>query len=537
MKLSSLFFLLFISSSIFAQDITMQWLEKQPKSYAKDFYIWRYLNKDITPQQANQALSQVRRLNTKILYRYITKSDDPILKDYKSCMRAKTLKLVNSDDYCIEAGLSMYDATKLSRKDLKQVIQKVQKEYPKFAQKLSILDSAIPFKSLIETDNETFFGVFNQVGGKYRSQYFNQLFPIKTLHRLKTDQRDFTTMIQLITSNPNMSKAQKSLLHFEDQGLNYKNTFALAINAIKYKKKSLALRYLDQAYKKAYFQMEKDNVIFWQYQLTKEKKHLDQLVSSWDVNLYTLFAHSELKTSHPNIVYNIEQKQDAKGLFDISNPFKWHKVLDESKNIDEIKMKKYENIFSTEDTLGHLAFVKERYNQYKKSYFVTPYQNYLKSLDKDRQALIYAIARQESRFIPTSISTAYAMGVMQIMPFLSKAIAKELKEPYDIDKQLEPKTNLKYANHHLNFLDKRLDNPLFIAYAYNGGIGFTKRILKSGLFKKGRYEPWLSMELIPYSETKKYGKKVLANYYIYQNYLNPKNKIFFSELIKSIKNY
>ena len=126
---------------------------------------------------------------------------------------------------------------------------------------------------------------------------------------------------------------------------------------------------------------------------------------------------------------------------------------------------------------------------------------------------------------------------MQIMPFLSKALAIELKEPYDIFKQLEAKTNLRYANKHLNFLEHRLNHVLFIAYAYNGGIGFTKRkILKAGLFKKGRFEPYLSMELIPYDESKKYGKKVLVNYLLYNNMMNPHNKLTLRKLISSIKN-
>ena len=528
-------FLLLISTSIFAQDITLKWLEQQPQSYAKDFYIWRYLNEDITPKEANEALSQVRRLNNKIFYRYINKANDPIFDDFKSCMKEKTLKLLNKDDYCIEAGLSMYDATKLSRKDLDHIIKKVQKEYPHFAKKLQVLRSALPFKTLIEQDNKIFFEVFNQVGGNYRVAQFNELFPVKTLQRLKADKWNFTTMIQLITSNPKMKKAQKSLLNFYDEELNYKTSFALAINAIKHKKKQLALKYLQLSYDKAYYQMEKDNVSFWQYQLSNEKQYLERLSNSWDVNIYTLFANHKLKQDPDNIVFQLDQL-NKKSSFDTNNPFQWHEVLEESKKIDDTQMKHYENLFSSPETLGHLAFVKERFHKYKKSFFITPYEEYIGNLDKNRQALIYAIARQESRFIPTSISTSYAMGIMQIMPFLSRALAKELKEPYKIDKQLEPKTNLRYANRHLNFLERRLDNPLFIAYAYNGGIGFTKRTLKGGLFKREKYEPWLSMELIPYSETKKYGKKVLANYFIYQNYLNPTNKINFSKLIASIKN-
>jgi soluble lytic murein transglycosylase len=531
------FLLLSISTFILANEITMQWLEKQPKSYAKDFYIWRYLNQDITAQEAQKALSQVRWLNNKILYRYISKSDNPILQDYKRCMRGKTQTIIKKQDYCIEAGLSIYDATKLSKQELEQVIQKVQKEYPSFAKKLAILHSALPFKSLIESDSDTFYGVFNQTGSAYRAKFFNETFPLKTLQRLQKDERDFTTMVKLIVTNPKMKKAQKSLLNFSNDSLNFQTTFALAINAIQNKAEKKALEYLEIAYKKAYFQMEKDNVLFWQYQLTEDKKYLDTLSSSWDVNIYTLFANNELKKPQQNIVYTIEQKPNSKSLFDIEDPFIWHKVLSDSKKMDDEKLKKYEKLFSNDDTLGHLAFVKERYSKYKKSYFVTPYQEYLHKLDKNRQALIYAIGRQESRFIPTSISTAYAMGVMQIMPFLSKALAKQLKEPYDIDKQLEAKTNLRYADHHLDFLEYRLNNPLFIAYGYNGGIGFTRRSLKQGLFQKSQYEPWLSMELISYSETKKYGKKVLANYFIYQNYLNPKNKITFDQLIAQIKNY
>ena len=44
------------------------------------------------------------------------------------------------------------------------------------------------------------------------------------------------------------------------------------------------------------------------------------------------------------------------------------------------------------------------------------------------------------------------------------------------------------------------------------------------------------MELLPYDETKKYGKKVLANYFVYNNYLNTNNKVKISTLIKNIQN-
>lgn len=534
--LSIFTFSLFASSN---DTISMSWLQKQPKSFAKDFYIWRYLAQDITPSEANKALEQVRYLNNKILYRYIAKSKDKNLLEYKRCQKSQTKKLIQKEDYCIEAGLSIYDATKLSKKELKKVIQKVEPEYKKFTQQLQILHSAIPFKTLQESDPEVFFDTFNMTGSAYRARYFNHYFPSSLLKKLKNKkyQKDFTTTIKLIVTNKNMPKAQISLLKLSPENLNFKSVFHLAINAIIHKKEDLALIYLEDAYKKAYFQMEKDNITFWQYQLTQNKKYLDTLAKSWDVNIYTLYASNILKKEQKNIIFDIKQKDSALNKnFDKANPFNWLKVLKETKKMDDKKLKKYQDTFTQTETLGHLAFVKERYDRYRNSYFVTPYKNYIGKLNKDRQALIYAIARQESRFIPTSISTAYAMGAMQIMPFLSKALAKQLKEPYDIDKQLEAKTNLRYANHHLNYLTKKLDNPLFVAYAYNGGIGFTTRLLKTGLFKKRKYEPFLSMELVPYDETKKYGKKVLANYYIYQNHLNKNNKTTLQSLIDTIKN-
>ena len=526
-----------LNSSLSAKkNITLKWLKQQPTSYAKDFYIWRYLNQNITPKEANKALAQVRRLNNKILYRYINKSKDETLKDYKSCMKAKTKDLIGKKPYCIEAGLSVYDATKLSKKDLTLVLNKVKDEYPLLADKLKILNSPTPFQTLASSEAKTIFDTFNQVGGVYRVKHFNQYLPKQLLKKLKYEKK-FAQTIKLIVTNLNMRKSQISLLQLSPENLKYKSVFHLAINAIRHKKEDFALIYLEDAYTKAYYQMQKDNITFWQYQLTTDKKYLELLNKSWDVNLYTLYAKNILKQKHTNIIYDIKLlKDNPKYTYDISDPFAWLKVLKQSKKMDDKKLKKYKNMFTSEETLGHLSFVKERYDRYRNSYFVTPYENYMRTTKKNMSSLIYAIGRQESRFIPTSLSTAYAMGTMQIMPFLSKALAKQLKDPYDIDMQLDAKTNIRYAKHHLKYLKRAVKHPLFIAYAYNGGIGFTKRLLKQKLFSKGKYEPYLSMELLPYDETKKYGKKVLANYFIYQNHLNNKNKISFDSLIEGIKN-
>ena len=155
-----------------------------------------------------------------------------------------------------------------------------------------------------------------------------------------------------------------------------------------------------------------------------------------------------------------------------------------------------------------------------------PYRDAMIGKDVKRVALIYAIARQESRFVPASVSPSYALGMMQIMPFLIKHLAKQKKEKIDLDDIFDPFVAIDYADKHLNYLNRFLYHPLFVAYAYNGGIGFTKRTLrKDNMFKRGRYEPYLSMELIDYVESREYGKKVLTNYVVYLNLLGVKTKI------------
>ena len=523
--------LLSLPLMLFSKDITLEWLDSKPKGVYKDFYIWQYLKQDIKPAQALKAVEQVKYLNPKIFHLFSKKYDDDSFKLYSKCLKMGNGKLLKQEDYCIESGLSVYDATKLSYGELSNVIEKVQNNYPLYSKKLQILNSPAPFRALINSDNETFFDTFNECGSVYRLKHFNETFPLKFLQKLKSDEKNFDRTIKRIVTNLDMSKAQKSLLYLDPKGLSYKTLFHLAVNAIRHGEEKFALNYLEEAQKKAYYQMEKDNITFWQYLLTKDEKFLKKLTLSWDVNIYTLYANEKLDKKQNNIIFNIKQ-DNKKSTYDDKDPFRWLPVLNDTKKMDEQKMEKYNDLFASEETLPHLAFVKERYDRYKNSYFITPFKDIVSRYDNERKALIYSIARQESRFIPSSISFAYAMGTMQIMPFLSKAIAKELKEPYDIYEQLDPGVNIRYADHHLDMLEKKLRHPLFIAYAYNGGIGFTTRSLKKGLFKEGKYEPFLSMELLQFDETKKYGKKVLANYYVYHNHLN-KDKVKISELLES----
>jgi len=528
--------LLFANTS----DITLDWLKDKPRTYAKDFYIWQFLKQDITPEDAISALGQARYVNNRLLFSYAKKLQHDETTAVIQCMRAKANTLVNSNADCIEVGLSVYKMTKLNSTQLNTVYETILNKYEDRANIIDVIRAPIPFTKLISNSSDVFFDTFNECGSKFRTNYFNYKLPKKTLDRLLEDKR-FNQTIKLIVTNTKLIQLQKSLLSIDDSSLNHLSSFLLAINALKHDKYQTALKYFDNAHKKAYYQFDKDKVNFWKYLATKNKFYFYAILDSWDVNIYSLYAKEFFNREiEKNIVYEVESNHSnlVSEVHDISDPFFWIPILNDLNNFDDNKVSKYEDMLIEEYTMPHLTFMYERYYNYRKSYFITPYNRYLDKYTPKRQSFIYAIGRQESRFIPSSISTAYAMGVMQIMPFLSKAIAKQLNENYDINDQLKPDVNLKYANFHLNFLVPQMKHPLLVAYAYNGGIGFTRRMLRNGLFSKNsefkQLEPFLSMELVPYNETRKYGKKVLANYYIYKNHLDKENKVTLKSLFETI---
>ena len=74
-----IFFLFF--SFLSAKDITLEFLKDKPKSIAKDFYIWRFLDQDITPKEADLAFEMVSRKSPKIISRYKRKTNTSYRND------------------------------------------------------------------------------------------------------------------------------------------------------------------------------------------------------------------------------------------------------------------------------------------------------------------------------------------------------------------------------------------------------------------------------------------------------------------------
>jgi len=451
------------------------------------------------------------------------------------CYRATIEQLKNEDSKCIALGLSLIEATQISKKDLDFFISKLD-PYPTLKNDLKIIASNDPFNLLVNSDSKKFLRLFFDLGDEYRVKVLNKKLPNELLNKISLE-KDFEKFLRYVIFDKTLTNIQKSLFTYEiNKNLPPQILFLLGINAVNNNNLTVANSFFTNSLNKSYLRVDKDKSLFWLYLITQNSSFLEELSTSWDNNIYSLYAKELLNLEPDNIIYNVDLKKQ-KSSFDIYDEFKWMNVLEDTKkNLDENKLQKYYDIFSDETTLPHLTFVLERFNKYKTQYYITPYRNLIKNYDINKQVLIYSIARQESHFIPSSISFSGAQGIMQIMPFLSLDISKKLNEDYNIYEQFIPSKNIKYGSFHLDTLMRQFNNnPLFIAYAYNGGAGYTKKQLEKGLFKKkNKFEPFLSMEMISFTETREYGKKVLANYYIYNNYLNSENKISLSTIFQSL---
>ncbi len=129
--------------------------------------------------------------------------------------------------------------------------------------------------------------------------------------------------------------------------------------------------------------------------------------------------------------------------------------------------------------------------------------------------LVVALIRQESLFEPRAVSSATALGLMQLLHSTATRTAARLKlSSPPRDALFEPELNLTLGIHHLKELLQRYSNNLVKAIAaYNAGENAVSK-----------WETQLAaadddefVERIPYSETQLYVKLVLRNLRIYRN--------------------
>ena len=169
------------------------------------------------------------------------------------------------------------------------------------------------------------------------------------------------------------------------------------------------------------------------------------------------------------------------------------------------------------------SYEKRFHNKFNYPIISTP--KYINGRKIPETAFILSIIRQESEFDLSANSHAGAKGLMQLMPYTAKLVAKEANLPYSRSRlTTDPEYNINLGSHYIAGLILEYDGayPFAIA-AYNAGpkrVRYWKKINKNPQENQINYVDWI--ELIKFKETRNYVQRVLENYNVYRYILEQK---------------
>ncbi len=124
------------------------------------------------------------------------------------------------------------------------------------------------------------------------------------------------------------------------------------------------------------------------------------------------------------------------------------------------------------------------------------------------ESLVYAVMREESSFDPGAESPVKAYGLMQLMEPTAQRFAKPLGLPCDPAALKRPGVNVALGCRVLSDLSRVFsESPLLAIPGYNAGAARPRRWL--GERPAVDFDVWV--ELIPFQETRRYTKRVLAS--------------------------
>lgn len=502
--------------------VTLDDINDKPASREKNFLIWQYLHQDINASQASEAFYQVDNVNERFLFDYACKTDEAEIRYTAECLQKLSTDLMSiEEEDCLYLALTPLKAQHLESYQRELIATRLGDRFGD-VQWLRTMNHNNHFT--LYSDLTSSLKLFLISGLPYRQEHFNHTINNETLGQLSS-LPGFNQLVYFTATDPKMDKLQESLSNVSGGVYDGQTHFYLGVNALKFNRADNALFHLKEAKRKSLSPMERDKNSFWIYRITHDETLLRELAQSLDINMYTLWAKEKLGIETEN--YFTTLPTPDKGGFKGDDPFEWNRLHKELMATPPEKLYEIIERYDGEESLAVQAYMIERaYAQYIHNYTM-PYDHYMTSLTNDKKAILYALMRQETRMIPGLISRSFALGLMQIMPFNVDAISKvhPLKVTSYND-MFNPEYSIAYSIEHMKHIENTLYNPVLMAYAYNGGIGFTKRLLLSGsYFNSGEHEPFLSMELIGNAESREYGKKVLANYVIYKKILGERVSI------------
>ena len=134
-------------------------------------------------------------------------------------------------------------------------------------------------------------------------------------------------------------------------------------------------------------------------------------------------------------------------------------------------------------------------------------------------SVVYSIARQESAFLPAVVSKAGAKGLMQMIDSTARSTATKAGLPFDGNRMLtDAAFNAQLGAAHLGALLAEQGGSYILTFAaYNAGGGRVRQWIDAyGDPRDAGVDPIDWVERIPFTETRNYVQRVMANVTMYK---------------------
>ncbi len=131
-------------------------------------------------------------------------------------------------------------------------------------------------------------------------------------------------------------------------------------------------------------------------------------------------------------------------------------------------------------------------------------------------ALIYAVIKSESNFDEDAVSSAGAIGLMQLMPDTFEWVQTyytDGDDGYTVDDLTDYAVNIDYGTHLLAILLDMYEEESSAICAYNAGVARVDSWLEDSEYS----DDGVTLKYIPIEETRNYLEKVTTNKNVYLN--------------------
>jgi soluble lytic murein transglycosylase len=158
-------------------------------------------------------------------------------------------------------------------------------------------------------------------------------------------------------------------------------------------------------------------------------------------------------------------------------------------------------------------------------FFPRPYKELIEKYAGEAELgveILYGLIRTESYFVSDVVSRSGAVGLAQLMAPTAEDMAGRIARSGGPDYR-SPEINLKdpeisihIGSFYMRYLIGQMGNQMLALLAYNGGMGRVRRWLAADRQQAGGGLPYdLFLESVEFSETREYGRRVLAAASVY----------------------